>query len=103
MDVTVQITSDHELSLAEFLDGCAKVANETTSVVRSSLEDLVVIEEKNKTNIATNRSDLQNQNEVPEKHGKTPSFLLSNLKSETPCQLIKVLSFWTVKIILIEY
>ena len=30
MDVTVQITSDHELSLAEFLDGCAKVANETT-------------------------------------------------------------------------
>ena len=84
MDVTVQITSDHELSLAEFLDGCAKVANETTSVVRSTLEDLVVTEEKNKTNIATNRSDLQNQNEVPEKHGKTPSFLLSNLKSKIP-------------------
>ena len=84
MDVTVQITSDHELSLAEFLDGCAKVANETTSVVRSTLEDLVVTEEKNKTNIATNRSDLQNQNEVPEKHGKTPSFLLSNIKSEIP-------------------
>ena len=69
MDVTVQVSGNHELSLAEFLDGCAKVANETTSVVRSTLEDLVVTEEKNKTNFE--RSNQQNQNEVPEKHGKT--------------------------------
>ena len=72
MDVTVQVNGAHELSLAEFLDGCAKVANETTSVVRSSLEDIVVTEEKNKTNLQFDRCDLQSQqNEVPEKHGKT--------------------------------
>ena len=40
MDVTIH-TGDHELSLAEFLDGCAKVVNGdmTSEVVRSSLED----------------------------------------------------------------
>ena len=40
MDVTIQ-TGDHELGLAEFLDGCAKVVNGdmTSEVVRSSLED----------------------------------------------------------------
>ena len=77
MDVTVQVNGDHELSLAEFLDGCAKVANETTSVVRSTLEDLNadITEEKNKTNLnnaaAADRSKQhQQQNEVPEKHGK---------------------------------
>jgi len=84
MDVTVQITSDHELSLAEFLDGCAKVANETTSVVRSTLEDLVVTEEKNKTNIATNRSDLQNQNEVPEKHDEFDHVMCQTLGKVVP-------------------
>ena len=72
MDVTVQVADNHELSLAEFLDGCAKVANETTSVVRSTLEDLVVTEEKNKTNFDRSNQQTQlNQNEVPEKHGKT--------------------------------
>ena len=40
MDVTIQ-TGDHELSLAEFLDGCARVVNRyaTSEVVRSTLED----------------------------------------------------------------
>ena len=73
MDVTVQVNGDHELSLAEFLDGCAKVANETTSEVRSTLEDLnEVTEEKNKTNLSTadRGKQHQHQNEVPEKHGK---------------------------------
>ena len=72
MDVTVQVADNHELSLAEFLDGCAKVANETTSVVRSTLEDIVVTDEKNKTNFDRSNQQTQlNQNEVPEKHGKT--------------------------------
>ena len=71
MDVTVQVADNHELSLAEFLDGCAKVANETTSVVRSTLEDIVVTDEKNKTNFDRSNQQTQlNQNEVPEKHGK---------------------------------
>ncbi len=68
MDVTVQVAGDHELSLAEFLDGCARVASETTSVVRSTLEDLVVLQENDKTNQMGNREIVQ---ELPEKHGKT--------------------------------
>lgn len=80
MDVTVQVADNHELSLAEFLDGCAKVANETTSVVRSTLEDIVVTDEKNKTNFdsRSNQQTQLNQNEVPEKHGKTETSFNQN-------------------------
>ena len=78
MDVTVQVSGDHELSLAEFLDGCAREASEvnSSSEVRSTLEDLEVNqEETEKTNNFINDlnagpKQCQPQNEVPAKHGK---------------------------------
>ena len=75
MDVTVQVSGDHELSLAEFLDGCAREAttDHHSSVVRSTLEDLELSgqQEKNKTN------DHLVQHEVPQKHGRI--IIYSNL------------------------
>merc|ERR1711976_25089 len=86
MDVTVQVADNHELSLAEFLDGCAKVANETTSVVRSTLEDIVVTDEKNKTNFdsRSNQQTQLNQNEVPEKHEEFDNVMCQTLGKVVP-------------------
>ena len=67
MDVTVHVADGQEMSLARFLDGCTAQV-ETSSTVRSTLEDLEVIEESNKTNNAV--PAIVNVSEVPEKHGK---------------------------------
>lgn len=56
------------VSLTDFLDGCARVGQEsTTNEIRSTLEDLEVIEENHKTNGWTSSKDLEQ--EVPAKHG----------------------------------
>lgn len=75
MDVTVHVGSDHELSLAEFLDGCAKVASETTtSVIRSTLEDLEVMQENQKTNNTI--KVIQELPDLPHKQGIFKSKIL---------------------------
>ena len=67
LDVTIN-SGTHELSLADFLDGCANVANETSSIVRSTLEDF------DKKAVSVNDQDIQKIDvtapEAPEKHGK---------------------------------
>ena len=67
LDVTIH-SGTHELSLADFLDGCANVANETSSIVRSTLEDF------DKKAVSVNDQDIQKIDvtapEAPEKHGK---------------------------------
>ena len=69
LDVTIH-SGTHELSLADFLDGCANVANETSSIVRSTLEDF------DKKVVSVNDQEIPKIDvsapEAPEKHGKTP-------------------------------
>ena len=68
MDVTIQ-SGDHELSLADFLDGCAKVVNaETSTVVRSSLEDFDKKVIGNNEHFERKIFDI-GAPEAPEKHG----------------------------------
>ena len=68
VDVTIQ-SGDHELSLADFLDGCANVVTETSTEVRSTLEDF---DDKVMGDIDLDqdiRIDIDAP-EAPEKHGK---------------------------------
>ena len=68
MDVTIQ-SGDHELSLADFLDGCAKAVNaETSTVVRSSLEDFDKKVIGNDERVEGKTFDICAP-EAPEKHG----------------------------------
>ena len=68
MDVTIQ-SGDHELSLADFLDGCAKAVNaETSTVVRSTLEDFDKKVIGNNEHFERKIFDI-GAPEAPEKHG----------------------------------
>ena len=76
VDVTIQ-SGDHELSLADFLDGCANVVTETSTEVRSTLEDFdnkvigdIDIDQDIRKNIDIDAP------EAPEKHGKKISIRL---------------------------
>lgn len=63
MEVTIQ-NGANELSLSEFLDGCANV--ESTSVVRSALEDF---EETSTSEVINDHHNDINSPEAPEKYG----------------------------------